>query len=310
MRGRAIGTLLILTAAALLASVGCGGGGGDGAAGTPGTAGGVLNVVATTSQIAALAREVAGERAEVRAIIRPGVEPHDFEPTPGDLATLNTADLVLRHGVGLDSFLDRAALRVSGAPVVTATRGIGDHYGALGGRDFDPHVWLDPMLAKVMVENIRDALVTVNPAGRATYEANAAAYNSRLDEVNRQISEMLAGIPSENRKIVTNHDAFGYFARRYRLEVVGAVIPTVSSEGEPSAQETAALLDTIREEGVKAIFVESTANPDLARQLARDAGVKVAEGLYVDSLGGPGSGAETVDGMLLADARLIAEALK
>ena len=310
MHRRLFGALWPLAALALLAAAGCGGGSGGGARlETPRASEGGLRVVATTAQIAALTREVGGDRAQVRSVIRPGVDPHQYEATASDAAALADADLIVRHGMGLDDFLDDA-IGASDAQVVTVTRGIAGEEGSLGEGQVDPHVWLDPVLVKMMVANIRDALATVDPPGRQTYESNAEAYNRRLDEVDGQVRYILAGIPPANRKMVTNHDGFGYFARRYGLEVVGAIIPAVSTQAEPSAQETAALLDIIHEQGVKAIFVESSVSPALAHQLARDAGVKVVDDLYVDSLGGPGSGAETVDGMLLADARLIAEALR
>jgi ABC-type Zn uptake system ZnuABC Zn-binding protein ZnuA len=142
------------------------------------------------------------------------------------------------------------------------------------------------------------------------YDGNALAYKAKLDSTKAQVQSIIDSIPAENRKLVTNHDAFGYFADAFGLEVVGAVIPSVSTNAEASAKDTAELLDTIRREHVKAIFAESSVNPKLARSLAQDAGVTIVDDLYGDSLGQPGSGADTVDGMLLANARKIAEALR
>jgi zinc/manganese transport system substrate-binding protein/manganese/iron transport system substrate-binding protein len=161
-----------------------------------------------------------------------------------------------------------------------------------------------------MVDNIAAALDRADPAHKSTYDANAAAYKKTLDGAAAQVRTILNAIPPANRKLVTNHDALGYFARAFGLKVVGAVIPAVSTQAEPSAAETAALLDTIKREKVKAIFAESNVNPKLAATLAKEAGVKIVDDLYGDSLGEPGSGAETVDGMWLANARKIAEALK
>src|SRR5207249_418590 len=146
-------------------------------------------------------------------------------------------------------------------------------------------------------------------ANAAAYGANAGAYKTKLDETKKQVQAIIDEIPREDRKLVTNHDALGYFARAFGLEIAGAVIPSVSTDAEPSAQETAALLDTIKREHVKAIFAESSVNPKLATTLASDAGVKIVDDLYGDSLGEPGSGAETLEGMLLVNARKIAEAL-
>ena len=161
-----------------------------------------------------------------------------------------------------------------------------------------------------MVDNIRDALDQADPSGKADYDRNAEAYNKVLDQADAQIRDILNAIPPANRKLVTNHDAFGYFARHYGLQIVGAVIPSASTQAEASAGETAALIDTVKNQGVKAIFAESSVNPQLATQLAAEAGVKIVDNLYGDSLGDPGTGAETIDGMLLTNARLIADALR
>jgi ABC-type Zn uptake system ZnuABC Zn-binding protein ZnuA len=285
---------------------------------------GSVKVVATTVQITALTRQVAGDRIDLRQIIPAGADPHEFEPTAGDLAAISEADLILRHGIGLDTFLDKA-IDVDSGRVVTVTDGLPLTHSSLdypgrgiprcapeikGAFGCDPHVWHDPQLDKMMVDNIRDALIEVDAAGRDEYETNAESYKRVLDETDARIRELIDAIPPENRKLVTNHDSLGYFAQRYGLTVVGAVIPSTSTQAEASAGATAALLETIYGEGVRAIFAESSVNADLARQLAGDAGVTIVDDLYGDTLGEPGSGAETVDGMLLANARLIAEALR
>lgn len=287
-------------------------GGGDGDAS--------IKVVATTIQIAALTEEVAGDRAEVISVIPAGSDPHDFEPTASDLQAIADADLILRHGIGLDAFLDDM-LSGSSAPVVTVTDGLDLQPPALELEheeegeeheegEFDPHVWHDPELDKGMVDNILAALIGAGPDDQAAYEVNADAYKTVLDETDAEIETIIAEIPDENRKLVTNHDAMGYFARAYGLEVVGAVIPADTTAAEPSAEDTAELLDTIEREGVRAIFAESSVTPDLAEQLANDAGVEIVDNLYGDSLGEPGSAEGTVHGMLLYNARLIADALR
>lgn len=280
---------------------------------------GRIKVVATTTQIAALAREVVGDTVDMRAIVPAGADAHEFEPAASDLAAIEGADLILRHGIGIDGWLDDVIERGSDAEVVTVTEGIVAQRPALeSGRgadgaseeELDPHVWFDPELAKAMLDNVAEALAEADPARASGYEANAATYADKLEQTRRQVQAIIDEIPAERRKLVTNHDAFGYFARAFGLEIVGAVIPAGSTEGEPSAADTAALLNTIEREDVRAIFAESSVNPDLARTLARDAGVKIVDDLYADSLGPRGSGADTVDGMLLANARKIADALK
>ena len=270
-----------------------------------------LRVVATTIQITALTRAVGGENLQVKGLIPAGADPHEFEPTPSDLVAVEGADLILRHGLGLDDWLDRTLKAGKKANVVTVTRGLQLRQGEEDGKKVtDPHVWHDPANAKRMVDNITAALDRADPANKATYDANALAYKKRLDEARAQVQAILNAIPAADRKLVTNHDALGYFAKAFGLKVVGAVIPSVSTQAEPSAAETAKLLETIRREKVKAIFAESNVNPKLAATLAKEAGVKIVEDLYGDSLGQPGSGAETVDGMWLANARKIAGALK
>lgn len=290
--------LLLLTVVAMAVAAGCGNGDG-------GEDDGRLSVLAGTVQIEALARVVAGDAADVRTVLKPGVDPHDYELTAGDRKAVDRADLVLRNGIGLDDYLKRALGDDGKAVVVTA----GIEVRVVDGEE-DPHVWHNPLNVKVMVKNIADALAAKDVANESGYRSRAEAYLQRLDEVDGEISALIASIPPENRKMVTNHDAFGYFIERYGLEFVGAVIPSLTTQAEPSAKDIAALQDLIRKEGVKAIFAESSLDPKVASQIAKDTGVKIVDDLYGDSLGEPGSGAETVDGMLLANARKIAEALK
>jgi ABC-type Zn uptake system ZnuABC Zn-binding protein ZnuA len=268
-------------------------------------------VVATTVQITALTREVGGTNIELTGIVPAGADPHEFEPTASDLTKVEGANLILRHGLGLDDWLEDTLKAGKNAGVVVVTKDIKPLQGEEDGEKIeDPHVWHDPENDKIMIKNIADALERVDPANKATYAANAANYAKKLDETKAKVKAIIDEIPAANRKLVTDHDAFGYFAKAFGLEIVGAVIPSVSTQAEPSAADTADLLDVIKKEGVKAIFAEETVNPALARTLANDAKVKVVDDLYGDSLGQPGSGADTVDGMLLVNARKIADALK
>lgn len=274
--------------------------------------GGRLAVVATTVQVTALAREVGGDRIALRGLVPAGADAHEFEPTAKDLAAIEDARVILRHGIGLDDWLDPTLKAGASATVVTVTDGIPLEPPALAkeGGTMDPHVWHDPDRAKMMVDNIARAFADADPANAGAYAAAARAYDAKLDATKADVQRIIDEIPPEDRKMVTNHDAFGYFARAFGLRVVGAVIPSFSTQAEPSARDTAALLALIRDEHVRAIFAESTVNATLARTLARDANVTIVDDLYGDSLGKPGSGADTVDGMLLANARKIAGALK
>lgn len=307
---RNITAALVACAAAAAAVLGaaCGGddAGGDG-----------VRVVATTTQIGALVREVAGDRVQLTVLLAAGADAHDYEPSPQDSRTIRQADLVLKNGIGLDDWLDDV-VKNSGtkARVVVATEGIEpiegeahDDHGHDHGEG-DPHVWHDPENVKVMAKNIAEALADVDDVNAATYRANAEAYAKKLDDVDREIMALFAPIPPAQRKVVTNHESLNYFARRYQLEIIGAIIPGTAKEAQPSAQDLAKLTDLIRSEGVKAVLAEAEIDPKVAEQLAKDTGVRVVTGVYADSLGPAGSGADTIDGMLLHNARLIAEVLK
>lgn len=301
---RAQGVLVALTLILVLVGASaCGSGDGDGTDSRL--------VVATTSQIGAIVREVAGDTIDLKVLIGPGVNPHDYEPSAQDIREVADSAMVLRNGAGLDDFLD-GALRGSGVErIITVTDGIElRRAGHEGEGDFDPHVWHDPMNVQVMATNVVDALVEAFPDDQETFRANGNAYNARLDEVDAEIRALIDTIPPADRKVVTAHDSLGYFLDRYGLEFVGAVIPSSTGGAETSAQELAALQELIRESGVKAIFVEGSVDPSVATQLAADTGITVVTDLYGDSLGAPGSDADTIDGMLLHNARRIAESLR
>ena len=298
-------------------------GGGDETADVPimpAASGDALQVVATTAQIGALVQEAAGDLVELTVLIPAGVDPHDFEVTPDDMRVIGDADLILKNGIGLDDFLDENIDSAGGdAEIVVVTTGIDPIEGGHAHDEdkheedhgeFDPHVWHEPANAQVMVDNIVAALASADPDHAATYEEYGESYKQVLEETDAEIQALLEEIPAENRKLVTTHDAFGYFIQAYDFEFIGAVIPNVSTGSEPSAQEIAELSEIIRDEDVKAIFAEETVDPRIAEQLASDTGVEIVYGLHSDSLGEPGSGAETIHGMLLANAKKISEALK
>jgi ABC-type Zn uptake system ZnuABC Zn-binding protein ZnuA len=174
----------------------------------------------------------------------------------------------------------------------------------------DPHLWFDVQNAIYYVERIRDGLIQADPDGRETYTTNADRYIAQLKNLDAWIVEQVRLIPPGQRKLVTSHDTFSYFAQRYGFEVVGTVFPTTGVEAQPSAQEIAALIETIKASGVKAIFTENTVDPKFAEQIASDAGAKVVTKLYTDSLGEPGSGAETYMDLMKFDVQVMVEALK
>lgn len=285
---------------------------------------GPLRVVATTGILADLVRQVGGPRVEARSVLPANADPHDFEPTPQDVAAIGEADLLVEHGLGLDGWAAQLIAAAPGTPLVTASDGIDLRHGhdhaegeaghADDGHDHagedDPHWWFDPTRAAVAVETIAAGLAAIDPAGEATYRERADAYAAFLLELDAAIRAAIDTIPAERRRIVTNHDALGYYADRYGLEVVGTVIPGLATTAEPSAAEVAALLDAIAASGVPAIFAETTTSPALAESLAAEAGIVVIDDLYTDTLGEPGSGADTYAGLLRTDTAIIVEALR
>lgn len=275
------------------------------------TSGTGINVVATTTQIGALTRAVASDKVRLTVLLSAGADAHDYEPDPKAIKKINDAAIVLKHGIGLDDWLDKSIKGAGGDKrVVEVTEGIKVLKSDDGAGEDDPHVWHNPQNAKAMVANIVTALSAADPKNAALFKANGDAYQTRLDSVDKEVRQLIDSIPSANRKMVTNHDAFGYFIDHFGLEFVGAVFPVSSKEGQASAKDLAELSELIKKEGVKAIFAEEEVDPKVASELAKDTGVKIVTGLYADSLGKKGSGAETIDGMLLFNARKIAEALR
>lgn len=283
------------TVLALLVAVGVAGCGGDGDE----TSSGRLSVVATTTQLGDFARNVAGDRATVTQLLPANADPHEYEPTPDDVAAVGAADLVVENGIGLDDWLDDVIRNAGGdATRVAVTTGIalrpGDDEEPAG----DPHVWLDPRNATTMVRAIETALTTADPEGREIYRANADAYVAQIAALDTELQGRLAAIPAARRKIVTDHDAFGYFAARYGITVVGTVLPSLSTAAEPSAKDLAALTGTIRREGVRVVFSEASIDQRLQATLADEAGIRLGDPLYGDALGPADSPAGTYLGMM------------
>jgi ABC-type Zn uptake system ZnuABC Zn-binding protein ZnuA len=268
---------------------------------------GRLTVVATTTQAADLTRAVAGDRADVVALLRPNSDPHDYEVRPQDVKALARADLVVRSGGELDHWLDGAIDSAgSDAPQLTLI----DHVDTLPGDDGpDPHWWQDPRNAIRAVAALEAALARADPAHARGLHARAAAYTRRLKALDAAVAGCLDRLPPAQRKLVTTHDSLGYYARRYGLDVIGAVIPSRSTLAQPSAGELARLVDTVRAAGVKAIFAESSVNPKVEQAVAGEAGARVGRDLWADSLGPRGSDGATYVGSIAANTRAIADGL-
>ena len=274
-------------------------GGGD--AGTD--ASGRPTVVATTTQLGDMARAVAGGRARVEQILKANSDPHEYEPRPSDARALADAEVVLRSGGDLDEWLDDVLENAGGnARTVTLIDAVRKRSAEQG---IDPHWWQDPRNGVVSVRTIRDALITADPGGRATYSASADAYSKRLRGLDRAIAACVERIPEAERKLVTDHDALRYYADRYAIEVIGTVIPALSTQAQASAADVARLARTIRAEGVTTVFSAGSVNRKLAGAIARDSGAKIGSELYADTLGPEGSAGATYLGSLQANTRAL-----
>jgi ABC-type Zn uptake system ZnuABC Zn-binding protein ZnuA/ABC-type Mn2+/Zn2+ transport system permease subunit len=293
-RGRRRVAALTGAAALILALAGCGGSGGDSA--------GKLEVVATTSHVADWVRQVGGSKIDVTQLLEPLVDPHDYEPGPADADAVSRAALVVASGAGLDEWIEGLVANAGGdgklvelAP--TSVRG-------------DPHFWHDPTLVVAAVRRLERALADADPALAGRLADSAARYVDKVDALDRELREEFESVPAERRKLVTDHDAFGYLARRYDLTVVGAAIPSTSTAAEPSAKDTARLIDAIEREGVQTVFSEEAVDPKLIRQIAAATGARVEPGLYGDALGPPDSDAGTYLGMMRHNARLLVDGFR
>lgn len=300
--------LILIAVAVSMALAGCTGA-------TPEPSSARLAVVATTTQVGEAARAVGGDAIDLTVLLSPGVEAHDFEVTPTAAAAIERADLILRSGAGLESWLDEALVTIGGEDRVRdMSSGIelrapqeaeGEHAD-----EVDPHYWLSAPNAIAMVENVRTALSEAQLDAADDFASRASAYVERLEVADAEIRDLVAEIPEERRGIVTNHDALGYFLTEYGLRFVGSIFPSLDVSAEPDPGQLAELVEIIHSEGVTAIFAESAVNPALAEAIASESGARVVDDpLYTDSLGPPGSGAETLDGMLLHNARVIHDAL-
>lgn len=267
--------------------------------------GGRPTVVATTTQAADLVRNVGGDRVDVQQLLAPNADPHDYEVRPHDVRALAGAGVVVRSGADVDDWL-ADAIDASGthAPVLTLIDGVAQIRRA--GR-VDPHWWQDPRNAERAAGEIRDALAAADPAHAAAYRTAAAAYTRRIAALDAAVARCMDRVPAAERRLVTTHDALGYYARRYRIEVIGAVIPSLSTQGQASAGQIAALIRTIRRAGVSAVFAESSVNPKVERAIAAEAGARVGRPLWADSLGPRGSDGATYLRSIAANTRALVD---
>jgi zinc/manganese transport system substrate-binding protein len=273
-----------------------------------------LKVIASFSILGDLVRNVGGDRLEVATLVGPNGNAHVYAPSPADAKKVADAQLVFVNGLGFEGWLERL-VKASGtaAPIIVATKGIkpleraGTHGHEHDHGRADPHAWQSVANAKIYVGNIRDALIAVDPAGKARYESNAAAYSARLDTLEREVRDTIAKIPADRRRVVTSHDAFGYFESAYGINFTAP--QGVSTEAEASAKDVASIISAIKKQKASAVFLENVTDPRLVRQIASETGAKVGGVLYSDALTDEKGDATTYIDLIRHNLRQLANAL-
>ncbi|MEA2989119.1 MAG: zinc/manganese transport system substrate-binding protein [Alphaproteobacteria bacterium] len=278
---------------------------------TPAPAQPKLKVLATFSILGDFVRNAGGDRVEMTTLVGPSSDAHVYAPSPADAKKVADAKVVIVNGLGFEGWMGRlVSASGSKAPVVVATKGIAARKieDGHGHGDADPHAWQAVANAKIYVGNIRDALIAADPAGKAAYEANAAAYLAKLDALDAEVKAAVAAIPAERRKVISTHDAFGYFQQAYGIEFIAP--QGVSTESEASARDVARIVAQIRRQKIPAVFLENVTNPRLMELIAKESGARVGGKLYSDALTDAAGEAPGYIEMMRHNARQIAAALQ
>jgi ABC-type Zn uptake system ZnuABC Zn-binding protein ZnuA len=312
-------TIIGLFTFSLLFLTGCGS--------APQSGSNALSVLASTSFLADIAQNVAGDRAEVKSLLPIGADAHAYQPAPSDVAKISESAVLILNGIEYEHFMESLIENAGGERVtIIASDGLEaremeehaedeDHAdeAEAGEGDVheagDPHMWLDPNLVITYVENIRDGLIEADPEGADVYTSNAEAYIAELRALDAWIVEQVKGVPAERRLLVTNHESLGYFAERYGFEVVDTILPSFSSEASASAQEIVSAVEAIKSSGAPAIFLSEVENAKMANQIADETGVMVVDDLHFESLTN-GSPAATYLDMMRHNVSRIVDALK
>ena len=287
----------------------------------PASAAEPLKVTASFSILADMVREVGGSRVEVTSLVGPGEDAHAFSPAPTHAAMVAKADVILINGLGFEGWMERLVQSANAKGlVVTATKGVktiepaedghdhGHDHGDDHGDEVDPHAWQDARNGIVYAVNIAEGLCNVDSVNCAEYRANAAAYSTKLEAVDDEIRAAFAAIPEEGRKVITSHDAFGYFEAAYGVEFMAA--HGVSEKSEASAKDIAKLIQQIKKEKVRALFVENISDPRLIEQIATNAGIQPSGEIYSDALSPAGGPAATYIDMMRFNAHALAAAMR
>jgi ABC-type Zn uptake system ZnuABC Zn-binding protein ZnuA len=268
-----------------------------------------IEVIASTTMIGDMVRQIAGDHVRLTTILKPGQDPHIYKPVPSDPRRVSEADLILLNGLRLEEYIEEMVRSAAaGKPVIYVSTGIepimseGTHAAP------DPHIWFDVNNAIQMARNVMEALIQHDPNNAAVYRENGERYLKELSDLDQWVFEQTRQIPEPRRKIVTSHDAFSYFGKRYGFEVLA--VQGISTDAAAQAKDVAMLIEQIRQQNVPAVFVETSVNPKMLEQVANEANVQIAGKLYSDSLGDPESAAGTYTGMIKENVQTIVNALK
>ena len=280
--------------------------------GAPAMAQSKINVAATFSIMADLVSNVGGDRVEVTALVGPNSDSHVFSPTPADAKKLAAAKVVFVNGLGLEGWMTRLVSASGGqAQAFVASTGIktrkmeDDHHP--GRMVTDPHAWQSIANAKIYVANIRDGLSKADPAGKSAYDANATAYLAKLDALEQEVKTAIGKIPADHRRIITTHDAFGYFGGAYSMEFISP--EGVSTDAQPSARDMAKIIAQIRKQKIPAVFMENITDPRLMQQIAKETGARIGGTLYSDALSDAKGPAGTYIDMMRSNVNELSKAL-
>ena len=270
-------------------------------------------VMAVEPFLADITQNIAGDRLKVDSLIPIGLDPHNFEVTPQDVARIADSGLLVENGFNLENWLKPVLENTGGKQItIEAAKGLtgrSPHPGEPVG-EMDPHFWMDPTKVITYIENIRVGLSQIDPGGESAYRQNAENYFNALKDLDQWIQTQVSQVPPERRLLVTNHESLGYFADRYGFQVIGTIIPSVSTGSSPSAQQMAQLVDQVKKSGARVVFLEMGTNPQMAEQLANETGIKVVTDLYTHTLTPPGGPAPNYLDMMRYDTKIIVEALK
>lgn len=266
-------------------------------------------VLTTFTVLADLARQVAGDRLDVQSMTRIGAEIHGYEPTPSDIERASRADLIVENGLGLERWAQRYIAAAGDVPTVTLSKGMEPiliEADAYAGKP-NPHAWMSPKRAQVYVDRLVEAFSNLDPAGRSTFQQNGAAYKQRLQALDQELGQALAGIPAHQRVLVTCEGAFSYLARDYGLEE--AYLWPVNAESQITPRRMVQLIETVRARQVPAVFCETTVSDKAQREVARASGARFGGSFYVDSLSEPDGPAGSLIDLQRHNVRLLIEGL-